>query len=145
MGASTASTQLIFFISAIVVASVVVAVASRSVFNLTNGIDDRSKIVKDQLTTDIEIINDPTEVPNNPILIYVKNVGRTTLNQNLISVVLDGLTRDDFTLTLTGSMNSYWTPSSVLTISIGQNLATGSHTVTVSTENGVSDQFCFRI
>jgi len=145
MGASTASTQLIFFISAIVVASVVVAVASRSVFNLTNGIDDRSKIVKDQLTTDIEIINDPTEVPNNPVLIYVKNVGRTTLNQNLISVVLDGLTRDDFTLTLTGSMNSYWTPSSVLTISIGQNLATGSHTVTVSTENGVSDQFCFRI
>lgn len=145
MGASGASTQLIFFISAIVVASAVVGVASKSVYDLVNGIDNRSDIVDDQMSTDIEIINDPTVVPNDPLLIYVKNVGRTTLNQNLITVMLDGEWVADFTLSLTGNTSSYWTPSSVLTISIDQELAAGDHTVTVTTENGIKDQFDFRI
>ena len=145
MGASGASTQLIFFISAIIVSSVVVAAASRSVFDLSNGIDDRSEIVKDQLSTEIEIINDPTAVPNDPVLIYVKNVGRSTLSQNLTTVMLDGATISGATLTVTGSQISYWEPTSVLTVSIDTNLASGDHTVTVTTENGVSDQFDFRI
>jgi len=145
MGASGASTQLIFFISAIIVSSVVVATASRSVFDLSNGIDDRSEIVKDQLSTEIEIINDPTAVPNDPVLIYVKNVGRSSLNQNLTTVMLDGAVISGATMTLTGSQTSYWEPTSVLTVSINQNLASGDHTVTVSTENGESDQFDFRI
>jgi flagellar protein FlaG len=145
MGASGASTQLIFFISAIIVSSVVVATASRSVFDLSNGIDDRSEIVKDQLSTEIEVINDPTAVPNDPVLIYVKNVGRSSLNQNLTTVMLDGVAVSGATMTLTGSQTSYWEPTSVLTVSINQNLASGDHTVTVTTENGASDQFDFRI
>ena len=145
MGASGASTQLIFFISAIIVSSVVVATASRSVFDLSSGIDDRSEIVKDQLSTEIEIINDPTAVPNDPVLIYVKNVGRSSLNQNLTTVMLDGVAVSGATMTLTGSQTSYWEPTSVLTVSINQDLASGDHTVTVTTENGASDQFDFRI
>ena len=145
MGASGASTQLIFFISAIIVSSVVVATASRSVFDLSNGIDDRSEIVKDQLSTEIEIINGPTAVPNDPVLIYVKNVGRSSLNQNLTTVMLDGVAVSGATMTLTGSQTSYWEPTSVLTVSINQDLASGDHTVTVTTENGASDQFDFRI
>ena len=145
MGASGASTQLIFFISAIIVSSVVVATASRSVFDLSNGIDDRSEIVKDQLSTEIEIINGPTAVPNDPVLIYVKNVGRSSLNQTLTTVMLDGVAVSGATMTLTGSQTSYWEPTSVLTVSINQDLASGDHTVTVTTENGASDQFDFRI
>ncbi|MCU0860215.1 MAG: flagellar protein G, partial [Thermoplasmata archaeon] len=79
MGASTASTQMIFFISALLVSSIVVAVATRSVYDIAGGIDDRSGIVEDQLATDIQIINDPSVVPNDPVLIYIKNVGKVTL------------------------------------------------------------------
>ncbi len=145
MGASTASTQLIFFISALVVSSIVVAVATRSVFDIASGIDDRSGIVEDQLATDIQIINDPSVVPNDPVLIYVKNVGKVTLSQDLVSVMLDGETVANATVTVTGSVSSYWEPTSVLTISIDQSLAAGDHTVSVTTENGVSDKMDFRI
>ncbi len=145
MGASTASTQLIFFISALVVASIVVAVASRSVFDIAGGIDDRSGIVEDQLATDIQIINDPSVVPNDPVLIYVKNVGKVILNQELASIMLDGTTVLNATLTVAGSSTTYWEPASTLIISIDQSLAAGDHTVTVTTENGVSDNMDFRI
>ena len=145
MGASTASTQLIFFISALVVSSIVVAVATRSVYDIANGIDDRSGIVEDQLATDIQIINDPSVVPNDPVLIYVKNVGKVTLSQDLVSVMSDGETVTNATMTVTGSSTDYWEPTNVLTISIDQSLAAGDHTVSVTTENGVTDKMDFRI
>jgi len=145
MGMSASSTQVVFFIAAMVVASAVVAVAMRTVYDLSAGINNQSDMMKDQMSTDIEIINDPMMVPNNPILIYVKNVGKTTLNQELLTVSVDGVPAANVTLTLSGNRTSFWDPSSVLTISIPQNLASGDHTVTVTTENGVSDQFSFRV
>jgi len=145
MGASGASTQLIFFVSAIIVASVVVAVAANSVYGITNGIDQKSDSVEKELLTEIVIINDPDAVPNNPVKIYVKNVGKTVLNQNYITVMLDGVFKENITLSLSGNTSAYWYPSSVLTISIDENLGTGDHTATVTTENGVSDKLSFRI
>jgi len=145
MGASGASTQLIFFVSAIIVASVVVAVAANSVYGITNGIDQKSDSVEKELLTEIVIINDPDAVPNNPVKIYVKNVGKTVLNQNYITVMLDGVFEENITLSLSGNTSAYWDPSSVLTISIAENLGTGDHTATVTTENGVSDKLSFRI
>ena len=145
MGASGASTQLIFFISALIVATAVVAVAANGVSKITNGIDQKSDSVEKDLLTDISIINDPDEIPNDPVRIYVKNVGKTVLNQNYITVMLDGIAVTNYTLTLSGSTLSYWDPASMLTISIGQNLAEGDHSVQVTTENGVSDKLSFRI
>lgn len=145
MGASGASTQLIFFISALIVATAVVAVAANGVSKITNGIDQKSDSVEKDLMTDIAIINDPDEIPNDPVRIYVKNVGRTVLNQNYITVMLDGIAVTNYTLTLSGSTSSYWDPASMLTISIDQNLTEGDHSVQVTTENGVSDKLSFRI
>jgi flagellar protein FlaG len=145
MGASAGSTQLIFFVSAIIVSAIVVAVASQSVYKLTSGIDERSDAINEQMSTDIQIINDPTNVPNDPVLIYVKNIGGTTLNQNYISVVLDGVVVTGHTLSLSGNRTAFWDPLSILTISIDQDLASGDHTVTVVTENGIKDQMNFRI
>jgi flagellar protein FlaG len=145
MGASGASTQLIFFVSALIVATAVVAVAANGVYKITNGIDQKSDSVEKDLMTDIAIINDPDEIPNDPVRIYVKNVGRTVLNQNYITVMLDGIAVTNYTLTLSGSTSSYWDPASMLTISIDQNLTEGDHSVQVTTENGVSDKLSFRI
>ena len=145
MGASGASTQLIFFISALIVATAVVSVAANGVYKITNGIDQKSENVEKDLLTDISIINDPDEIPNDPVRIYVKNVGKTVLSQNYITVILDGIVVTDYTLTLSGNTSSYWDPASMLTISIDENLTEGDHSVQVTTENGVSDKLSFRI
>ena len=136
---------MIFFVSAVIVAAAVVAVAANGIYDLTEGIGDRGDQVKDELSTHIVIVNDPSAVPNDPVLIYVKNTGTTTLNHNYISVMLDGVVVTDYTLSLSGNRTSYWDPSSLLTISIDQNLSSGDHTVQVTTENGVSETLSFRI
>ena len=136
---------MIFFISAVIVATAVVAVAANGIYDLTHGIEDRGEQVKDEMSTRIVIVNDPSAVPNDPVLIYVKNIGTTTLNHNYISVFLDGVVVTDTTLTLSGNRTSFWDPSSLLTISIDQDLSSGDHTVQVTTENGVSDTLSFRI
>ena len=145
MSGGDAPTQLIFFISAIIVSTAVVAVAANSVYDLTTGIDNRSDGIVDEMSTDIAIINDPSYVPNDPLVIYVKNLGSTVLNQNYITVILDGLAVTDLTLSLSGNTTSYWNPSSVLTITIDQELSSGDHTIQVTTENGISDKLSFRI
>ena len=145
MGASGGTTQLIFFVSAIIVATAVVAVAANSVYELTKGIDDRSEQIGDEMSTHIEIINDPSTVPNDPVLIYVQNQGTMVLNHNYIIVMLDGIAVTDPDLSLTGNTTTHWDPSSILTISIDQNLSSGDHVVQVTTENGVTDSMSFRI
>ncbi|MBU1159376.1 MAG: hypothetical protein KKE24_08575 [Candidatus Thermoplasmatota archaeon] len=145
MGASGASTQLIFFVSAVIVASAVVAAAANSVYGITSGIDQKSDNIQKEMLTEISIINDPTNVPNDPVRIYVKNLGNTVLNQNYITVMLDGMVVTDYTLSLSGNTSSYWDPSSVILITIDQTLASGDHTVTVTTENGIMDRLSFRI
>jgi archaellum component FlaG (FlaF/FlaG flagellin family) len=84
-------------------------------------------------------------MPNDPVKIFVKNVGKTTLNQNYITVMLDGDVVADYALALSGNESTHWDPSSVLTITIDQALESGDHTVMVTTENGVSDKLSFRI
>ena len=145
MSGGDAPTQLIFFISAIIVSTAVVAVAANSVYDLTTGIDNRSDGIVDEMSTDAAIINDPSNVPNDPLVIYVKNLGSTVLNQNYITVILDGLAVTDYTLSLSGNTTSYWDPASVLTITIDQELSSGDHTVQVTTENGISDKLSFRV
>jgi flagellar protein FlaG len=145
MGASGGATELIFFVSAVIVATAVVAVAANGIYELTDGISDRGEQVNDEMSTHIVIINDASAMPNDPLLIYVQNIGSTTLNHNYISVMLDGEVITDRTLSLSGNRTSFWDPASLLTISIDMALASGDHTVQVITENGVSDSLSFRI
>ncbi len=145
MGASGASTQLIFFVSAIMVASAVVAVAANGVYGITSGINQKSDNIEKEMLTNIAIINDPTNVPNDPVRIYAKNLGNTVLNQNYITVMLDGMVVTDYTLSLSGNTSSFWDPSSVISITIDQTLTSGDHTVTITTENGIMDRLSFRI
>ncbi|MDH3365490.1 MAG: hypothetical protein OEM29_05760 [Thermoplasmata archaeon] len=145
MGASGGATELIFFVSAVIVATAVVAVAANGIYELTDGINDRGEQMNEEMSTHIVIINDASAMPNDPLLIYVQNVGSTSLNHNYISVMLDGVVITDYTLSLSGNRTSFWDPASLLTISIDTNLSSGDHTVQVTTENGVSDALSFRI
>lgn len=145
MGMSASSTQLIFFIAALVVASAVVGTVAKGVMDLTNGIDEKGDLIDKQLKTDIAIINDPENVPNNPVKIYVKNIGSVTLNQSMVSIILNGTVETSFTTSVSGGTGSYWSPSSTLTITISTTLPSGDYTVIITTENGVKDSLDFTI
>ncbi|HDP96566.1 MAG TPA: flagellar protein G [Euryarchaeota archaeon] len=145
MGMSASSTQLIFFIAALVVASAVVGTVAKGVMDITNGIDEKGDLIDKQLKTDITIINDPENVPNNPVKIYVKNIGSVTLNQSMVSIILNGTAETSFTTSVSGGTGSYWSPSSTLTITISTTLPSGDYTVIITTENGVKDSLDFTI
>lgn len=145
MGMSTATSQLIFFIAAMIVAAAVVGAMSKGVFEVTDGINGKSKLVDEQLKTSIMIINDPDNVLNNPVKLYVKNTGGTVLGKDLITVQLDGNVNYTYSVSVIGGMAGEWSPSSLLTITIAANLASGDHIAIVTTENGVSDSFKFTV
>jgi len=145
MGMSASSTQLIFFIAALVVASAVVGTVAKGVMDITNGIGEKGDLIDKQLKTDITIINDPENVPNNPVKIYVKNIGSVTLNQSMVSIILNGTAETSFTTSVSGGTGSYWSPSSTLTITISTTLPSGDYTVIITTENGVKDSLDFTI
>jgi flagellar protein FlaG len=150
MGFSTSTTHLIFFIASVVIASLLVGVLASAVYSIHGGIYARGKTLAKNLETDIEIVNDPNNVPNDNLTIYVKNTGRCQLNMNDTTVIVDGycLERAEYSLTVLDN-NQYWNISTVLKIEVldpsdYDDLPPGDHYVKVSI-NGVDDTLRFRI
>lgn len=147
MGADTTSTQLIFFIAATVVATAASAALSGVVFDLTGKLGEKGDQLSGVLATDIRIINDPATVPNNPVLIYVKNTGTYTLNATLTTLLIDG-TVVTTTNTIVGAAAGYdvWKTGDVLKMSYATTLTTSAdHLARAITQNGVADDLRFRV
>lgn len=143
MGAETSSTQLIFFIVATGLAIAVSGLLTTQVYDIANKVTAKSDNLGNALVTDIEVVNDPGQVPNNPVLIYVKNTGDRVLEPTLVNVLIDGTDRT-YTASLLNGATS-WAPGDVAQFSIAVTLASGDHRVRVVTENGVADDFRYRI
>src|SRR6266513_2618812 len=90
MGADTTSTQLIFFIAATVIATATAGILSGIVVDLSGKASIKGKAFGDELQSEIQIVNDPSKVANNPVLYYVKNTGSTTLDYGNMTVIVDG-------------------------------------------------------
>jgi archaellum component FlaG (FlaF/FlaG flagellin family) len=144
MGADTTSTQLIFFIAATVVATAAAGILSGIVLDLSGKMEIRGKAFGDEIQSRIEIINDPRSVVTSPdTLFYVKNTGRNGLDYLNATVILDGQVVTT-THTLLGGETTFG-PGVVMQITYDPTLAAGDHTLRVVMENGVSDDFAFRI
>ena len=141
MGADTTTTHLIFFIAGTVVAA---AGLSSVVFDLTGKVDAKGRQLGEVITTDIKIANDPGMVPNNPVVIYVKNIGTSTLDASLATLILDGSAVSS-TNTVLGSADTWWRPGDVAKLEYAASLAPGDHQARVVTQNGVHDELKFRV
>ncbi|MDO9517084.1 MAG: flagellar protein G [Methanosarcinaceae archaeon] len=146
--AETAITHMIFFIAAVILAMGVVSVLSTNVQSISGATLAGSKVMSDQLRTDITIINDPNEVPyinNESYMFYVKNTGRSELNIDYVNVILDGIliqSNNQAVTILEGG--AVWRPGDVLGINVTINqLSSGDHSVRVVSENGKSDAMNF--
>ena len=144
MGADTTSTQLIFFIAATVVAAAAAGILSGIILDLSGKMEIRGKAFGEEIESRIEIINDPRSVVTSPdTLFYVKNTGKRQLDYLNATIILDGEIVTT-THSLLGGESSFRS-GAVMQITYDPTLAAGDHTLRVVMENGVSDDFEFRI
>lgn len=149
--ADTAITHMIFFIAAIIIALGVVAVLTVNVQSITSSTSVSSKVMAEQIRTDITVISDPEMIPYNSntkhYTFYAKNTGKTELAPDYINVLLDGIfvSPNDMTLELT-DQDVIWRPGDLLVInvSVTEPLDAGDHRIHVAVENGKSDTMSFK-
>lgn len=143
MGADTTSTHLIFFIAGTVIAVTAAVALSGIVVTLSGKMEVKGRSMGDQLVTDIQIANDPSNVPDNPVVIWVKNTGTTTLNGTYVTLIFDGQVRTTTKLVegQSPAADLTWRQGDVLKLTYSANVANSDHTVRVIAENGIWDDF----
>jgi flagellar protein FlaG len=146
--ASVSASHLILFIASLVIAAGVAGTFTQGISRLSQGIDDQSLEVSEEVRTDIEVISDAgSPVYNNStktVTILVKNTGTSTLDNDtrFIEILLDGQYRTNVTSTVVDG--EQWGPSNVVRLEIGgADLSAGDHRVKVIV-NGDEEVFRFR-
>ena len=142
--------HMILFIATILVASSVSAVMIVTIQKMSIEIKNQGEYIKDVLSTDFEIINDPVNIPtkvigtNTAYVFYIKNVGSApfAFTNDTITVLIDGLIIPKQNVTTSTSVLS---PGEVGELDVIVSLSSGNHRITVILENGVSDSLDFTI
>ncbi len=147
MGAGSSATEIIFFITSVIIALSVVGALFLNIQSISTAAISGSKTLTEQLRTDITIINDPEWIPNSSskYTFYVKNTGREALGTQYVTVIIDGdiVPESSLNKTIIGS-ESVWLSGDVLAINATKSMQAGNHNLRVITENGIEDSFPFR-
>jgi flagellar protein FlaG len=146
MGAGTSATQMVFFITSVIIALSVVGAIFMNVQSLSSSMIVGSKTLSEQLKTDITVINDPEIIPNTSgqyYKFYVKNTGIQELDTNYITLIIDGTMVTNLNKTILEGGQT-WLTGDVLMINATVPLAAGNHNLRVITANGIEDTFPFR-
>ena len=144
--AEAAVTHSIYFIAAVIMAVAVIGTINSSVQEITTASSGNSRMLADQMKTDITIISDPDEIPNNKIF-YVKNIGTKTLDGALTDVIVNGVytSEDDMNKSVIGRSDLVWKGTGILQIEIDTPAPSGDNKIKIITQNGVSDEMDFTI
>jgi len=147
MGFSESAGTLILFTASVAVAAGVVGLLSVTVQQLVESGEQRGQELADRLRTDVQVINDPAELPTSPVVVYAKNTGLERLEPNGTSLLVDGQVRATATRSVVNaSAPGWWSPGEVLEFTDADlTLAAGDHTVTVVAGNGVRDSLRVRV
>jgi archaellum component FlaG (FlaF/FlaG flagellin family) len=140
-----ALSEMILFIVGIAIAVSVVGTVVVSVERTNNAMSDTSSQLYSRMSSKIKIINDPLRMsgsPSDPLVVYIQNIGKTTLSTDVVLMV-DGAPRPGRIYLLKGDE---WVPSSLLCIEIEYpRLPAGEHSVAVIAENGITDSMSFKV
>lgn len=150
MGVDGASSQLIFFIAATVVAIGAVGVMTTVIYDFNTQIGIKGKALSEALTTDITVVNDPANVQATSssgtwkVTLYVKNTGTRELDPTQLTVFYDGQYVSYATPTYPGG-DTAWRPGVVvqLVVTVGSTQPTGDHAFRVVADGGRFDEFNF--
>jgi len=147
----TAITHMIFFIAAVVIAMGVIAVLSVNIQSITGATYAGSKVLSDQMRTDITIINDPEIIPYDSYekryTFYAKNTGESELNTEFVTILIDGVLIEPSNVqseVIDGDV--MWRPGDVLVVNVtmSSSLSIGDHRVKIAAENGKSGSMSFK-
>lgn len=146
MGFGNSASHTIFFIAAIVISVGVVGAFQTNVSKFSGDINSRSETVSNELTTDIRIINDAGDMPNNPLVLYVMNSGTRSLDPNQTVVLVNGQAHTNLAFDVLETSEDVVRSGYVLQVTVtGLNLASGDHRAKVIVGHGVADTLRFHI
>ena len=147
MGFSLSGSHVIFFVAAVIVASIVSSVFVAISLDVSTSLTERGDRLQTQLDTDFSIINDPENIPSsgNYYLFYIKNIGGNALatSNETFQVFVDG--------EIIAKTNYYFSASSLQptdynTIYVAKStIAAGNHVLRVVGQQAVEDEFSFEI
>lgn len=144
--AGEAAGESILFIAAITAAAIVAGALGGISVKYVNDMRDRADVLEKEFEGRIAVVNDPSRVPNNPVIIYVKNTGTLTQTLADFAIFIDGVYRPTWTVTVNGAAGTQLPPGDLAAFTItGLNLATGSHSVNVVSDTNYSDLLLFTI
>ncbi|MEA3203725.1 MAG: archaeal flagellar protein FlaG [Thermoplasmata archaeon] len=89
--ASAAAGETVLFIGTLVAAAAVVGALGAATAHFSTGLQERSRLLAEQMASGIAVVNDPRHVPSAPLTLYVKNTGTRTLDASQFAVLVDGV------------------------------------------------------
>ncbi|MEM0158761.1 MAG: flagellar protein G [Thermoplasmataceae archaeon] len=147
--ASMATSEMIFFITTLILSVTVVGVLGSQTTHLALGIQESGKQNSNELVTSFEIINDPSKIPyNNGYVFYIKNTGASAFyfTNATVSVLIDGtMYSGSLVKFTTPGGNGQLNPSQVGEITVNTTLSAGYHEITITLSNGVANSLVFQI
>jgi flagellar protein FlaG len=146
MGAGTSATEMVFFITSIIIALSVVGAIFMNVESISGAATIGSKTLIEQLKTDITVINDPgyTRHSSGNYTFYIKNTGAQELGTEYINVIIDGTFIPNDKLDKKILVSETWLTGDVLQINATIDKLPGdNHNLRVITANGIEDTFSF--
>jgi len=145
MADSSSVSHTIFFIAAVLVAASLAGVFISLSQDIANEMNERRDRMEEISDSDFIIMNDPAMMPyeNGNLTVYLKNLSSRMLFTSP-DVFVDGILLTSYDV-LDGQGNPGWSPSEVLTLSIGAPLSPGDHHIKVVLSNGVFEEMMFRI
>jgi len=144
--AGESAAHMILFIATILIATSVSAVMMVTIQKMSIEIEDNGEAIMDYISTDFEIINDPSVIPqdNGVYVFYVKNTGDSVIpfTNDTLTVLIDGsiIPKQNFTTNVyslkTGEVGE---------IRVYTTLSSGDHRITIILHNGLSNYLDFTI
>lgn len=145
MGFSISSSHLVFFLASMIVASTLAGVFIATTDSISSGIQAQEDELSERMKSDISVINDANNVPNDPLVIYVKNTGSTRMNTSNVEVLVNGTLQSPSSITVVNGDDNVWGPTEVIKVEINIKLPEGDHWVKVIGSHQVEDTMEFTI
>lgn len=132
--ASAPASEMILFIGAALAAGVVAIALSGIAQQYATGLKDRSAGLSAQMESSVALVNDPSLVPNGPVVLYVLNTGSVPIHVTTLAVLVDGVQATNLTVTVGGVSAQEIAPQHVGAVTLtGLTLASGDHHAQVIT------------
>ncbi|BAB59753.1 flagella-related protein G [Thermoplasma volcanium GSS1] len=146
--ASTAVSELVFFIVTLLITASAVAVLSDQTIHIVYGMQSSSQRTTDMIQENFAIINNPDQIPyDNGYVFYIKNTGSVgfAFDNTSISVLVDGsAVTGKYVKFISLENSSILVPGQVGEIVVNETLS-GYNSITISLGTGVSHTFNFEV